>query len=210
VAKISDLVYTEQIIRKFAFLPKEIAPLIKVSLPVVEITIAIALLFPFSAAYATLASATLFAMFVIVLTIAFFQDKDTPCGCFGASSQERITGLTIGRAGLLFSASILLHLSYLDPLSWVTIGSFLFALLGCCLILWTLLISSKTNAINTDTVARGHQFLSRRDAIKIIVAIIAGVLLQSTKSVSALACCRCEYQRHYDPPTNCCTSNPPN
>jgi hypothetical protein len=28
VAKISDLVYTEQIIRKFAFLPKEIAPLI--------------------------------------------------------------------------------------------------------------------------------------------------------------------------------------
>jgi len=210
VAKISDLVYTEQIIRKFAFLPKEIAPLIKVSLPVVEITIAIALLFPFSAAYATLASATLFAMFVIVLTIAFFQDKDTPCGCFGASSQERITGLTIGRAGLLFSASILLHLSYLDPLSWVTIGSFLFALLGCCLILWTLLISSKTNAINTDTVARGRQFLSRRDAIKIIVAIIAGVLLQSTKSISALACCRCEYQRHYDPPTNCCTSNPPN
>jgi hypothetical protein len=47
VAKISDLVYTEQVIRKFAFLPKEIAPLIKVSLPVVEITIAIALLFPF-------------------------------------------------------------------------------------------------------------------------------------------------------------------
>jgi hypothetical protein len=69
---------------------------------VVEITIAIALLFPFSAAYATLASATLFAMFVTVLTIAFFQDKDTPCGCFGASSQERITGLTIGRAGLFF------------------------------------------------------------------------------------------------------------
>lgn len=212
-AKFYDLSYTEETIKGLAFLPKKTIPLIKFLLPTLEIATALALLFPFSLGYAAFVSAALFATFTIVLSIAFFQGKDTSCGCFGAASQEKITGITIGRAVAFFVASTLLYVNSLyspQITLWTTGGSFMFALLGSSLTIGAPFVSWKRNAPEGKPTITYHQVMSRRAALKIIAITVASIILQPTKKASALVCCRCEYQRHYDPPTNCCTSNPPN
>lgn len=211
LAKFYDIDYTKKTIQGFDFLPTKTISALKFILPATEIAIALALLFPTSRGYATFASMLIFAVFAIALSATLFKNKNASCGCFGAVSQEKITWTTIIRATGFFISSAFLLIDFLSNQAnaLTTISGFAFALLGGALTIQSLFISLWRNTSKTIP-AKHSQSISRRSFLKIIAITFTSIILQPNKKANALICCRCEYQRHYDPPTNCCTLSPPN
>ena len=99
-AKLFDRAGTRQAVRDFGA-PAWAAPVVAVALPLVELGIAVALLFHPTARWGALAALLLLLIFIAGVANALRQGKDVDCGCFG-----RVYSATAGTATLIRNAAL--------------------------------------------------------------------------------------------------------
>jgi uncharacterized membrane protein YphA (DoxX/SURF4 family)/peroxiredoxin len=100
VAKLFDLTGSRRALEDFG-VPARLARPGGVLLPVAEIAIATALLFPLSARLSALAAAGLLGAFVVVIANALAHGRAPDCHCFGQLHSEPAGWTTLARNGVL-------------------------------------------------------------------------------------------------------------
>ena len=93
--------------------------LVAMTLPWMELLVGICLVGGIFVGGALLASVGMGAMFAFVLASALHRSLDISCGCFGASTGDKISYITLIRAGAILLVSIAAYLAtiFLPPSS---------------------------------------------------------------------------------------------
>ncbi len=126
--KLSDRRRFRATVRAHSVLPSKIVPAFSELLPITEIAIALVLLRPAVTELASIATASLLAVYTLVLTINLARGRrDIDCGCF-TSSKEAPLGLgAVVRNLALIAAALMLLLPArsraLVWIDWVTVGT---------------------------------------------------------------------------------------
>src|SRR2546421_1073791 len=103
-AKLLDLQGSRRALAEFG-VPKSAAPVAGVALPLVELGVAVALLFPPSARWGALAALMLLFAFVVGIAVALSNDRSPDCHCFGQIHSAPAGGSTLVRNAVLAGAA---------------------------------------------------------------------------------------------------------
>lgn len=108
IPKVMDLGAFAEQVDNYRMIPPTILPFFSAAVPSLEIVAAAALLTPWLARGAALASAGLFASFSIAMAQALLRGIDLDCGCFGADASSSVSWLTVIRSALLGALAVYL------------------------------------------------------------------------------------------------------
>ena len=90
LAKIGDAASFARQIHHFRLLPPGLENLLAMTLPWIELTAAIAILFSYRPRAGSLVIAGLMGLFVFVVAAALARGLDIECGCFGTADASRV------------------------------------------------------------------------------------------------------------------------
>lgn len=167
VAKLSDRGGTRQAIEAFG-IPSRLAPTGAALLPVVELAIAVALLFPVTARWGALVAMALLAIFSIAIARVLRSGAAPDCNCFGGLTQTEVGRGTLFRnltLGLL-AAFVAFGGQSVSALRWVTVPAtqdraaiavllLALAALGC--FCWALLRQNGRLLLSLDAAAPARE-----------------------------------------------------
>ena len=105
VAKLTDRPGTVQAVLDFGFTP-QISRQAAIAVPLIELLIAVGLLFVPTSPYAAAAALTLLLIFSVIIGWSLIHGQRPDCHCFGALSRNPIGSATLTRNGALAVASI--------------------------------------------------------------------------------------------------------
>lgn len=153
----------------------------------------------------------LFATFLVILLVTLKKGKAVSCGCFGKDRQERIGKRSIVRVSAFFASSffifvnhafVVANASIININSTLPIGLAVGSLV--CVSIGMVLIPHRI--LQETDVLSAEYWKKRRAFVKIMGWTGILILTSLPRLVGAAGCCKCEYQRHYDP--TCCTNSP--
>ncbi|GAA5060651.1 TlpA family protein disulfide reductase [Nocardia callitridis] len=105
VGKLTDLPATRKSVADFG-VPIRWGPSMAIGLPVVEAVVAVAVLFPWTAAFAALLAVFLLAVFTAAIARLLARGKRPSCSCFGSVSEKPIGVRTVVRNAMLAALAL--------------------------------------------------------------------------------------------------------
>ena len=135
--KVSDRVHFGATVNAYGLLPSGLVGPVTRLLPVLEASIAIALVFPPTRSAAAMAAIPLLTLYTLAITANLVRGRrEIDCGCFASSARVPLSGWLLVRNGLLIVASCVLVLPVRSrTLHWVDAFTIVSALITISL-LW--------------------------------------------------------------------------
>ena len=112
ITKVIDLNKFAEALVNFKLLNDNLINIVKYTLPLIEITLGIFIIFNFHSSLPTIISSLMLSLFTALIVVKLFEGEEISCGCFGALSSDKLDILSVFRNVTLILFAIIVSTHY--------------------------------------------------------------------------------------------------